>query len=177
MPQLIEDMECFLSHTHLTWDAPTVEALPGHYIWRPNLPTLRILGRTNYLNGNVALTATRSFDLAQQPIHEVFLLSAVDELIATPRIEFGDIITVGGTYQPFDVLLWPGIALTEYTGWCPGARMWKVLLNNLATNRQILQIKRGHEAFEAGGSWYRSLYQAANSICEPLMLPLAGLPF
>jgi hypothetical protein len=175
MPQLIsKDVGCFLSHTQPTWDAPTIQALPNDYIWRRDLPTLRILGRTNYPNGNVALTATEAIDRTEQPIDAVFLLSDADELIAMPNIHYGDIITIGGIYQPFDALLWPGIILSEYTGFSPWSRLWRVLVGDQVANRLIQQTKKG---YEAGGNCYRSLYQAANSIAEPLMLPLTGLPF
>jgi hypothetical protein len=175
MPQLIcKDVGFLLSHSQPTWDAPTIQAVPSDYIWRPDFPTLRILNRIDYPNGNVALFATRSIYKYIQPIDAAFLLSGDDVLIAEPHLHHGDIITVSGTYQPFDVPLWSGVTLTEYTGFSLFSRLWKLSVNGQPSYSTIQQTKKG---YETGGSCYRSLYQAANSIAEPLMVPLAGLPF
>jgi hypothetical protein len=174
MPQLIsKDVGYFSPHLKPTWDAPTIEANTFDHIHRPNLPALSISARINYQNGNVALICTNLIAPSRSP--EIFLLSEDDILIAEPLLDYGDVVTRGGVYQRFDTLLWGGVTIETHRFSTKLQGFWRVLVSGADTGKDIWQSSGG--CFAADGLRFRSLYQAANSIAEPLMVPLVGLPF
>lgn len=150
-----------------TWQHPTIQAQRLDFINRAYAPLLQVLDRIVYPNGNVLLTLARTFSInwQQRLIDCAYLLAPADEVIAVPRLEYGDVISAAGTFQPFDAYLAVGVSILEidYQDHNCLLQAWDVLLYGEKICDVVWETEQG---CQCNGLHYRSVYQAANVAAE-----------